>query len=267
MVTGESPARDPFLSDGRQLADRFLDQRSFEGTPGLLWTFADPEPGWLRRYVVSSDQSEGLEGGDFATVHVVDRGTDGNQARLVATWRGRENSNTVAEIMHWLWKRYEGAYYAPEANAIGQAAVMRLQEIHGTRFGKLVYRTETIGRDGRVTALKPGFVTTRRTKPAMVDRVDMLVRADWVEINCLQTAVEMFGYERRGSQYGCSPPLHDDACMSFCIALAAASSDQFGPPRRRRSAAAKGPERWVHPFDRPRRERSAVAGGERWLLV
>jgi len=209
------------------LIERMTDPRTYEGTPGLLWVFKEPDVFWQGRTVISSDQSEGLASGDMSAIHVIDRET----LEVLAMWKGRENANVVAEIMSWLDKRYS-AYLAPEANPVGQACIMRLRDIYGPKIKYKVYHTETIGKDREERTDRLGFITTRRTKPQMIEQIAAIFRQQEVKINCLQTAIELFNYERTpAGVFRGAPPYKDDCVMSYCIGLLAATSEQFPPAR------------------------------------
>lgn len=216
---------------GRVIADWMTDPRSHDGTAGILWVFRHPpeDEEWKWRWVIASDQGEGLASGDKSAIHVVDR----LDLSVVATWRGAENATHTAEIMHFLAGVYKNAIFAPEGNPVGQACITRLRDIYKFSLTQRILHTETIGKDREERTDRLGFVSTRRTKPMLIESFVKIVSTEAPKINCLQTAIELLNYERTpAGVYQGAHPFHDDMVISYLIALFAADSDQFPDPRK-----------------------------------
>lgn len=209
------------------LRDRFVDQRAYNGTPGVLWIFEDPEPGWKNLYIVAADQSEGLVGGDYATLSVLKRAkTPGQRATQVAVWRGCVNADMQAEIFVWLHRHYNGAFMVPEASPGGMSAINFTREIMGSKFSRNCYHSEVTGKDQVSKTDKLGYVVSHTTKGPVIAATASALHNVEVDINCLQTLVELFNYERNGTKYAGKAPYHDDAAMAFMLSVAANRSGQ-----------------------------------------
>jgi len=79
---------------------------------GELAIKTEPVQNYLNRYIVSVDQSEGLERGDYTSMKVFDRLT----REFVAHWYGKAAEDEVAKEMMKLGYYYNDAYLIPERN-------------------------------------------------------------------------------------------------------------------------------------------------------
>jgi hypothetical protein len=89
-------------------------------TDSLLVVYEEPKPGMA--YVVSGDVAEGLEKGDFDSLHVVEQ-LSGKDA---ATWHGHIDPDLFGTLMYHVGKRYNIAWVAPERNNHGNTTVTKL---------------------------------------------------------------------------------------------------------------------------------------------
>ena len=89
-------------------------------TDGILQVFDEPKPGMA--YVVGADIAEGLEKGDFNSVHVVEQ----LSGKEVAAWHGHMDPDLFGTFLYHLGKRYNVAWLAPERNNHGFTTVTRL---------------------------------------------------------------------------------------------------------------------------------------------
>lgn len=212
--------------------DMFLDQRAHGGTPGVLHVFEEPLRDWKNLYTISCDQSEGLSGGDFSTISVLRRpDTPGKRAVQVAVWRGAVDADILAEIFVWMQRKYNGAFMVPEGNPAGQAMIGYVRDIMGPSFSRNCYHSEVTGKDQVKKTDRLGYVVSRVTKPPIVAATALAIRNFEVEINCLQTCVELFNYERTESgSYQGRAPYHDDAAIAFMLGLSGSQSGQQPRP-------------------------------------
>jgi hypothetical protein len=223
-IRGVAPWKIP---SPESLRDRFLDQRAYNGTPGVLWIFEEPEAGWRGLYIIAADQSEGLVGGDFATLSVLKRPkVAGQRAVQVAAWRGKVNADMQAEIFVWLHRKYNNGFMVPEANPAGQSAINFTREIMGAKFARNCYHSEATGKDQVTKTDKLGYIVSPRTKKPLVDLTASAMHNCEVDINCLQTLVELFNYECSGNRYAGKAPYHDDAAIAFMLSIAGHRSGQ-----------------------------------------
>ena len=162
------------------------------------------------QYVIGADVAEGLEHGDYSCAQVLCLQTN----EQVAQWHGHIDPDLFAnEIASLAW-RYNQALVAVEANNHGLTTNKALQRL---TYPKIYIRREL---DGKTTwqnrQTKIGWLTTKASKPLMIDELAMSVRQG-LSIHDKSTIGEMLTYVRneRG-QMGGSP--FDDRVIALAIA-------------------------------------------------
>ncbi|EBG5293751.1 terminase [Salmonella enterica subsp. enterica] len=186
----------------------------------LVWELPDPDDD----YAIGADIAEGLEHGDRSSFDVVKKST-GEQ---VAHWYGHLDAELFAMLLAHVGQMYRGiirqgeheiaipAYIGPERNNHGHAVLQKLREIYPT---SRIYTEEYIDRDNDDETAKLGWLTTKQSKPIVIEGMKTLLREDCDGIRWLGTITEMssYVYDKKGSmnaQEGC----FDDQVMSYCIA-------------------------------------------------
>lgn len=186
----------------------------------LVWELPDPD----EDYAVGADIAEGLEHGDRSSFDIVKKST-GEQ---VAHWYGHLDAELFAMLLAHCGHLYSGiirrgteevtlpAYIGPERNNHGHAVLQKLREIYPT--GR-IYTEEYIDRDNDEETVKLGWLTTKQSKPIVIEGMKTLLREDCDGIRWGGTITEMssYVYDKKGSmnaQEGC----FDDQVMSYCIA-------------------------------------------------
>lgn len=186
----------------------------------LVWELPDPDDD----YAIGADIAEGLEHGDRSSFDVVKKST-GEQ---VAHWYGHLDAELFAMLLAHAGRLYSGivrqgehetqipAYIGPERNNHGHAVIQKLREIYPT---SRIYTEEYIDRDNDDETAKLGWLTTKQSKPIVIEGMKTLLREDCDGIRWLGTITEMssYVYDKKGSmnaQEGC----FDDQVMSYCIA-------------------------------------------------
>jgi hypothetical protein len=162
------------------------------------------------QYVIGADVAEGLEHGDYSCLQVICLQTN----EQVAQWHGHIDPDLFAEeIAKTAW-RYNRALVAVEVNNHGLTTNKALQRLG---YPKVYIRREL---DGKTTwqnrQTKIGWLTTKASKPLMIDELGMGVRQGF-RIHDKATVGEMLTYVRneRG-QMGGSP--FDDRVVALAIA-------------------------------------------------
>ena len=186
----------------------------------LVWELPDPDDD----YAIGADIAEGLEHGDRSSFDVVKKST-GEQ---VAHWYGHLDAELFAMLLAHAGRLYSGivrqgehetqipAYIGPERNNHGHAVIQKLREIYPT---SRIYTEEYIDRDNDDETAKMGWLTTKQSKPIVIEGMKTLLREDCDGIRWMGTITEMssYVYDKKGSmnaQEGC----FDDQVMSYCIA-------------------------------------------------
>lgn len=211
-------------------------QRALEGQL-LVWELPDPE----EDYAIGADVAEGLEHGDRSSFDVVAK-SDGRQ---VAHWFGHLDPGLFAHLLAHIGKFYGTAehgpaYIGPERNNHGHAVLLKLRELYPTRR---IYTEEYIDRDSDDETPRLGWLTTRQSKPVLVDGLKALLRNSQAGIRWIGTLAEAttYVYDKRGSmnaQDGC----YDDQLMSYMIAQEMRARM---PARLRKPPSTRKPQHWM----------------------
>ena len=167
------------------------------------------EPKVERSYIVSGDVAEGLEHGDYSVIDVIDH-ISGVQ---VAHWHGHIDPDQYAKIMIYVGMRYNTAWLAPERNNHGLEVVSRILE---AKYPKLY--VETIEDPPHRKRKRFGWLTNRKTKPAIIDNLVADFREDNHGIREVGTFHEMmtFKHMEDGSMEA-EVGMCDDRVMSYAI--------------------------------------------------
>ena len=186
-----------------------LDGRRFIDEPGApLRIFEMPQIGEM--YVIGADVAEGLEFGDYSSADVISMKT----GKQVAHYHGHVNVEDFATVLADLGHFYNRAYLGVEVNNHGLTVCKFLKEIE--RYPSIHYsHVQDEARDRKTR--KIGWVTSRKTKPKMLDELAMELRNDGITVCCERTLYELKTFVRdEDAKLHGSP--YDDSTMSLAIA-------------------------------------------------
>jgi hypothetical protein len=183
------------------------------GEPGVTY-YREPAAG--RVYVVGADVGEGLTTSDWSSATVLER----DSGEQVAQLRGRWTPDVFATKLDALGRRFgrhataANAYpviVGVERNNHGHAVLLALTRLHAGTAPYRIYRAP----DKRV-----GWLTTRASRPVLVDQLEEALRTKALVIRDAGTVDQMstFAYSDDGrpeAQEG----YHDDDVMAAGIAV------------------------------------------------
>ena len=161
-------------------------------------------------YVIGADVAEGLEHGDYSSAHVISANTNA----IVAKWHGRMDPDLFGEELARLGKYYNTAMVGVEVNNHGLTTNKALQRVG---YPRIYQRKRLDGpRKNRKTVDSIGWLTTRVSKPLMIDELARDLRNELVLLDA-KTIGELLTYVRddKGAMSG-SP--FDDQVVSLAIA-------------------------------------------------
>jgi hypothetical protein len=177
---------------------------------GRLRVWKEPQHG--AAYIISGDVAEGLRDGDYCCADVIDHRT-GEQ---VAHWHGHIDCDNVlefADILSALGRRYNMALVACERNNHGLAVVTQLY--HGNYPN--LYAEMVPDPPGRPRK-RYGWVTTRATRPLIIDNLIREVQDDCTGINNRDTLDEMLCFKiQDNGKMEADSGRHDDRVI--CLAI------------------------------------------------
>lgn len=144
-----------------------------------LRIFNQPEEGV--HYYIGADIATGRSR-DYSAFSIMDR-----WGEEVACFKGRMPVDQFADVLIEMGYKYNNALIAPETNDIGLAVTSRLQT---ERYPNLYYSTSILkkkglrGKKGKgvETQQVPGWLTTSKSRPVMIDQLEEDIRNEEVEI-------------------------------------------------------------------------------------
>jgi hypothetical protein len=163
-------------------------------------------------YVVSSDVAEGLEHGDRSSVWVY----NANTMEQVATYLGHWPVEDLGELLEWLGYGYHTALMVVERNNHG---ILPLEHLRRSRYPRL-YRPDQPASQSRDRTPRYGYLTTKQTKPKMVNDFVKAIRDGSVLLHDAKFLVEAQTFIADGKGgYSAAEGNHDDHVMGACIGL------------------------------------------------
>lgn len=167
------------------------------------------------RYSMGVDVAEGLEHGDYSSVHVISAKT----GLIVAHWHGHVEPDLLgSDIVPMLGQWYNQALAIVESNNHGLTAITALQRV---KYHPIYRRRRLASRAKQATEVM-GWSTTVVTKPLAIDELAGALRVgrdgvSALDLRCSETLAELrtFVRDAGGKTHG-SP--HDDRVMSLAIA-------------------------------------------------
>jgi len=192
----------------------------WEATRSGLWArFEPPEHG--EGYVIGADAAEGLYGHDFSAAVVVST----HRPRIVARLNAHLDPNAFAEELYKGSCHYNRALVCPERNNHGLHVVALLCDRRVP-----LYRYRTQDRVSLRVSDKYGWLTTKVTKPQLVDDVKAVIVDGSVGIPDMLVLKQMLSYmEHDDHTYSAPPGKFDDLVMAFGLALQALQTKPSRP--------------------------------------
>ena len=197
-----------------------------------MWSIWD-EPRTSRSYLVVADISEGVSGGAYSYISVV----DALSWDQVACLHGHLDPDQVAEEMalagRWYHDAGRPALLVPEANNHGAATVAVLKR-SSYPIGQ-IYRQPILGdikKAGQTQKL--GWSTTAKSRPLMISELQTAIREGTIGIRDHAAIGEMLTFVRNDTgrieaEEGC----FDDRVMTWGITCAVLSRMRVATPRQR----------------------------------
>ncbi|WP_395160871.1 terminase large subunit domain-containing protein [Ilumatobacter sp.] len=161
------------------------------------------------KYVIGADPSQGLQHGDYASIHVI----NARDYKVVAHWHGHIDPDLLAtEILVPLGNWYNRALIGVESNNHGLTTLkfLALKKYHPIFMERSAKYKKSVPTDVL------GFRTTQVTKPLMIDELNEALRGKMVLLD-KETVAELRTFTRddKGKMSG-SP--FDDRTISLAIA-------------------------------------------------
>lgn len=174
-------------------------------------------------YIISLDPSLGT-GGDYAAIQVIEIPT----FIQVAEWNHnltpiQGQVRIMREICKFIADACEkkstqpSIYYSVENNAVGEAALVSINELGEESFPGL-FLSEPI-RKGHVRRFRKGFNTTHTAKIAVCAKLKQLIETEKLKINSKPLISELKGFVSKGLSFEGKVGTNDDLVMSLLLAI------------------------------------------------
>ena len=163
-------------------------------------------------YVIGVDVAEGLDHGDYSAISV----RDANRGEQVATLRAHVPIYELGQLIETIAYWYHTALVGVERNSFG---LVPLQLLTDHKYPRL-YRMDKIAelKASRRTT-RYGWLTSRTTKPKMVQDMAMAIAAETVTLHDVRFLVEASTFVSTGTgRYQAAAPNTDDLMIAELIA-------------------------------------------------
>lgn len=163
------------LVDIKAIEDSLIDNKPIQTRMnGTLRIFSRPHP--KKEYFIGSDVATGRSR-DYSSFTIMDR--EGDEA---ACFKGKIPVDKLADLLGEFGMKYNRAVVAPESNDIGLATTTKLQT---DAYPNLYYSQQILRVKGKKKPKVqdiPGWYTTSKNRPVIIDMLEEDVRNDNVDI-------------------------------------------------------------------------------------
>lgn len=203
----------------------YFDWRSLElpfthdKTPFYIWKLPEPD----KSYIIGGDVSTG-GGQDFSTLQIICV----EDMEQVGELKIKIDADEIADITYAAAKVYNDAFVALEWNSMGSAACLRLNKQLGYKnmfYSRNVLDMHTRPKDMRKSqkivegVAIPGFVTTSKTRPLLMECLIRTMRERQVIINSKRLLSEFDNFVKIKNKEQHERGFNDDLIFAFAIAI------------------------------------------------
>lgn len=161
-------------------------------------------------YVIGADVSEGIDG-DRSVGVVLDWETAEQVAKIEGYWEPNEFAHLLVDLA----VEYNYALIGVERNNHGHSVLNTI--INWIQYPYLYYH-EDYDENGKLTQ-RPGWPTTVKTRPVMLDSLRMMVHRRWMIVRDIEFLEECLGFVRgNNGKPEAAKGSHDDRIMAWGIA-------------------------------------------------
>lgn len=206
---------DETLIDSTKLSE--LESKTPVMNMGQTRWFKKPDPECT--YAVALDPSMGT-GGDYSAIEVFELPT----YEQIAEWRANHTAipgqiKVLRDICNYLVEQINnnfGVYWSVENNAIGESALIVIDEIGEENFGGIFISEPN--RKGHVKKYRKGFNTTHGTKISACSTFKNIIEQNKMKIHSAPLISELKSFIATGSSYKAKQGKTDDL-VSACLLI------------------------------------------------
>ncbi len=202
--------------------NKMKDPVEIRGADRGLWVWEYPTT--TRSYIVAADVARG-DGADFSAAHVLD--ITGETPTQVAEYKGSFGTKDYGNFLVALASEYNDAILIVERENVGWATLQAIidREYKNTFYSSTdlkyvdVQRQLTNRYDSEEKKLVPGFSTNMKTRPLVINNIELYFRERAVEIYSKRTLAELDTFIWKNGKAQAMEPYNDDLIMSLGIGL------------------------------------------------
>jgi hypothetical protein len=188
------------------------------GLDRSLWIWEYPSP--MKTYLLTADVARG-DGGDYSAFHIIDIET----LTQVAEFQSQCDTREYANIIIAAASEYNNALVAVENANIGWDVLQSLIE-RGYNNLHYSHKSDTsldaekhLDRFDNSSTLVPGFTTSTKSRPLIVERMRDFVETKQVVIRSIRLLEELRVFIWKNSKAQAMSGYNDDLVMSFAIGM------------------------------------------------
>ncbi len=171
------------------------------------------------RYIIGADVARG-DATDYSTIQVIDIDT----LEVVAEYRGKVAPDLFAHVIYNIGMDYGEAYVVVECNSFGLATAIDLnRKMNYSRmyFSKNIQEIYVRPYDYKINEneIIPGFQTTKRTRPLVVNNLRTHLREGTLKIYSNRLMSEFKTFVQKGERPEAEKGKNDDLIFALAIAL------------------------------------------------
>jgi hypothetical protein len=173
--------------------------------------YKPPEPGHF--YSAGADCSEGVTGGDYSVLVIIDR-ANGEE---VGMWRGLLAPDRFAKVLDKWGRQYNNALMVVEMEAHGNVVLNVLKNM---LYPSLYFRPSRFDTIGNPYSDRLGWRTTKSTRPILIDELEQMAREGNLILHSKETVDEfsIFVFNDANNMVAMSS-YHDDCIFATGISL------------------------------------------------
>jgi len=204
----------------KEIQDKFVNEPTEKRYNSGMWIWKQPEQD--RKYLMAADVARG-DGSDHSAFHVIDLET----LEQVAEFKGKVDTTRFANILMSVATEYNDALLVVENNNVGWAVLQVLLDrdyknlfwmkrdvryVDSKRQYTNKYRTEEKN-------MIPGFTTTMKNRPLIIEKLSQFIRKRQLKINSIRTVDELYVFIFNNGRPEALKGYNDDLVMSLAIGV------------------------------------------------
>jgi hypothetical protein len=188
------------------------------GLDKALWLWEYPDP--MKYYALVADVARG-DGNDYSSFHVIDV----ESVTQVAEYKSQIDTRDYANIILSVAAEYNNALIVIENANIGWDVIQTVLE-RGYNNVHYSYKqdqnmdfTKYVDRFNTQTGLVPGFSTTEKTRPLVIEKMRDFLETKVANIKSIRLLEELRVFIWKNGKAQAMQSYNDDLVMSFAIAM------------------------------------------------